>query len=65
MPADPAPPVALAERVERSPDRPARNPGGMECVRCGVIFIGEEWHDLCARCLEPSAAALRARAGDG
>lgn len=33
-----------------SHDRPARNPGGMECMSCGVIFIGEEWHDLCRLC---------------
>lgn len=31
-------------------DRPAKNPGGMECQECGVIFIGEEWHYECAVC---------------
>lgn len=31
-------------------DRPATNPGGMDCQECGVIFIGEEWHSRCAVC---------------
>src|SRR5687768_5427237 len=31
-------------------DRPAANPGGMDCQECGVIFVGEEWHQLCAVC---------------
>ena len=28
-------------------DRPAAEPGGMECMKCGSIFIGSESHDLC------------------
>lgn len=31
-------------------DRPATEPGGCECMTCGVIFIGAEWHDECAVC---------------
>lgn len=31
-------------------DRPAKTPGGCECECCGVIFVGEEWHILCALC---------------
>ena len=31
-------------------DRPAKNPGGMECQTCDTIFVGEEWHDECAVC---------------
>lgn len=31
-------------------DRPAKNPGGMQCEQCDVIFVGEEWHALCALC---------------
>lgn len=32
-------------------DRPAYgNPGGCECMKCGVIFIGAEWHSECAVC---------------
>lgn len=31
-------------------DRPAKNPGGCECMECGCIFIGEEWDGLCAVC---------------
>ena len=31
-------------------DRPATEPGGMECMDCGVIFVGAEWHDRCAVC---------------
>ncbi len=36
---------------DSSGDRPAIEPGGMECVTCGMIFIGEEWHLYCAKCL--------------
>ena len=32
-------------------DRPAGNePGGCECMECGVIFVGAEHHDKCAVC---------------
>ncbi len=32
-------------------DRPAYgNPGGCECMKCGVIFVGAEWHTECAIC---------------
>lgn len=32
-------------------DRPeAKEPGGMECMCCGSIFIGDETHDLCRAC---------------
>ena len=31
-------------------DRPAANPGGMECEECGAIFVGAEWHSRCAVC---------------
>jgi hypothetical protein len=37
--------------VAHGRDRAARNPGGRECDRCGCVFIGEEWHHLCAACL--------------
>ncbi len=40
--------LACQFRVERS--RPASEPGGMECNSCGCIFIGAEWHALCAVC---------------
>lgn len=33
-------------------DRPAHEPGGCQCIRCGCIFIGEEWHELCAVCVK-------------
>lgn len=33
-------------------DRPAQEPGGVECQACGCIFIGEEWHSVCAVCLD-------------
>jgi hypothetical protein len=33
---------------ERS--RPSKWPGGQECMICGCIFIGEEWHSRCAVC---------------
>lgn len=31
-------------------DRPTSNPGGMDCQHCGVIFVGDESHSLCAVC---------------
>jgi hypothetical protein len=36
--------------MARPHDRPASYPGGCECLKCGVIFVGEEWHDECACC---------------
>jgi len=33
-----------------SANRPANNPGGMECQKCQCIFIGEEWHAYCGDC---------------
>ena len=39
-------------------DRPARNPGGVECTRCDCVFIGEEWHTLCRVCVELTAAEI-------
>ncbi len=35
---------------EPTRDRPAEEPGGCECMNCGCIFIGAEWHDKCAVC---------------
>lgn len=46
----------MSERQKR--DRPANNPGGMQCERCDEIFIGEEWHAFCAICLAEEAAKL-------
>lgn len=31
-------------------DRPTSEPGGMQCERCDVIFVGAEWHSFCAIC---------------
>lgn len=31
-------------------NRPAMNPGGMVCVNCDEVFIGEEWHARCGIC---------------
>lgn len=31
-------------------DRIAEEPGGMECEECNVIFIGAEYHRICAVC---------------
>jgi Zn finger protein HypA/HybF involved in hydrogenase expression len=44
------PEVSVAEMSEF--DRAAKNPGGMECSICGVIFVGEEWHLMCRQCAE-------------
>lgn len=47
-------------------DRPARNPGGMECAKCECIFIGEEWHTFCAVCNQAfnDAVARRQKSND-
>lgn len=31
-------------------DRPAKDPGGCECMDCGCIFVGAEWHSVCGAC---------------
>lgn len=31
-------------------DRMATDPGGMECEECNVIFVGAEYHRICAVC---------------
>lgn len=46
----------MAERITR--DRPAKNPGGMQCEKCDEIFIGEEWHVFCAICIQQAADDL-------
>lgn len=45
-----APSASQEQAVALKKDRPAKNPGGVECERCGCIFIGEEWHSLCGIC---------------
>lgn len=37
-------------------DRPAYgNPGGCQCQKCFVIFIGAEHHEYCAVCIQAIA----------
>ena len=47
------PPVPGSRR-DGSRDRPTTEPGGCECDKCGCIFIGAEWHAVCAVCAEES-----------
>lgn len=51
----------MNERQKR--DRPAKTPGGMDCQRCGEVFIGEEWHTLCAICVAEVATEIAADQG--
>jgi len=44
-------------------DRPAKNPGGMQCEKCDEIFVGEEWHVLCGICIKEVADDLAAAQG--
>lgn len=47
-------------------DRLASEPGGCDCHECGVIFVGAEWHTLCAVCdsrLKREAPRREARLG--
>lgn len=53
----------MSERAKR--DRPAGNPGGMQCERCGDEFIGEEWHACCAICLQRLKDKQAARLAPG
>jgi hypothetical protein len=46
-------------------DRPARDPGGCECIHCDVIFIGEEWHTECAICHEKHERIFEFKFFDG
>jgi hypothetical protein len=46
-------------RKELKRDRAANNPGGCECLSCGCIFIGEEWHTLCAVCYDDGLRAMQ------
>ena len=45
-------------------DRPAKNPGGVQCERCDAIFVGEEWHTLCGICIDVVAAAIAKDQGE-
>ena len=38
-------------------DRPTSEPGGCICDECGKVFIGAEWHSLCAICNVRRAAS--------
>ena len=31
-------------------NRAASEPGGCECMTCGAIFVGAEWHTECGVC---------------
>ena len=51
----------MTDRAKR--DRPAHNPGGMQCNRCFEIFIGEEWHEYCAICVQQVADEIATAQG--
>lgn len=51
-------PDLIGRRLDGSRDRPTSEPGGCECMRCGCIFIGAEWHTLCRVCVEETAAEI-------
>jgi hypothetical protein len=43
----------MGSRIDGSRDRTdvyVAEPGGCECLECGCIFIGAEWHTLCLIC---------------
>jgi hypothetical protein len=39
-----------AHSVPKSANRPTDEPGGIECMKCGRIFIGGPEHDVCGVC---------------
>lgn len=45
--------------MSRPYDRAATEPGGCECMTCGVIFVGAEWHTECAICAARPAPPVR------
>jgi hypothetical protein len=51
----------MVEKANR--DRPATNPGGMECQRCNNIFVGEEWHEFCGICIQEVADEIAVAQG--
>lgn len=51
----------MTQRTQR--DRHAKNPGGMDCQECGEVFIGEEWHQYCAICIEVVAKRVAVAQG--
>lgn len=42
----------MPDALTRTKDRPAKEPGGCECMTCGAIFVGAEWHTQCGICYE-------------
>ncbi|RWL14859.1 MAG: hypothetical protein EOR57_31430 [Mesorhizobium sp.] len=46
-------------------DRPAADPGGMECMDCGVIFVGSAAHDQCAVCANNGWMPIETAPNDG
>lgn len=44
-------------------DRPTTEPGGCECMKCGIIFIGAEHHDFCGVCIQIVADEIAAAQG--
>lgn len=40
----------MGDTATKSRDRPAKDPGGCECMDCGAIFVGAEWHTECGIC---------------
>jgi hypothetical protein len=51
------PPAAASAAIPGavSRDRPTAEPGGCECMECGAIFIGAEWHTVCGVCARDQA----------
>lgn len=46
-------------------DRVTTEPGGCECVACGAIFIGAEWHSRCRLCAREPPMTDNQTAGGG
>jgi hypothetical protein len=53
-------PLELARSIEAEladrRNRDAREPGGVQCEKCGSVFIGAEWHVLCGMCIDHGVA---------
>ncbi len=43
---------------DKNRDRPARNPSGMVCGKCGKFFTGEDTHVFCAICVDEIAKTI-------
>jgi hypothetical protein len=60
----PIPGARIDGNRDRTDGRVAE-PGGCECLQCGCVFIGAEWHTLCLVCASTKIKGLWSEPYDG